>query len=77
MAAKKKRGRIGRPRIVPGEGTTQVAFRLSDGMIAKLDAYAAWMSDNTPGLSITRADAVRVLLTQALGAAKKRGEIDE
>lgn len=61
------------------EPTTQVAFRLPDSLIARLDRHVERMSKEHPGLDFTRADAVRSLLTRALdhiegsNAPTKRG----
>ena len=61
------------------EPTTQVAFRLPDSLIARLDRHVERMSQENPGLDFTRADAVRSLLTRALdqiegaSAPTKRG----
>lgn len=52
--------------------TRQVAFRLPTELVDALDRYAAKMSETQPGLTFTRADAVRVLLTRALS-----GEISQ
>jgi hypothetical protein len=49
--------------------TEQVAFRLPKSLIAKLDDYAAQLAKEQPGMSFTRTDVVRVLLTRALDAA--------
>jgi predicted DNA-binding protein len=48
------------------ESTTQVAFRLPDSLIARLDRHAERLSKEHPGLEFTRVDAVRTLLTVAL-----------
>jgi hypothetical protein len=61
------------------EPTTQVAFRLPDSLIARLDRHVERMSQENPGLDFTRVDAVRSLLTRALdqiegpSAPTKRG----
>jgi len=61
------------------EPTTQVAFRLPDNLIARLDRHVERMGKEHPGLDFTRADAVRSLLTRALdqiegaSAPTKRG----
>lgn len=46
--------------------TTQVAFRLPDALVARLDRHAERLSKQHPGLEFTRVDAVRTLLTRAL-----------
>jgi hypothetical protein len=51
---------------MPKEATTQVAFRLPDSLIARLDRHTARMTKENPGLEFSRADAVRSLLTRAL-----------
>lgn len=48
------------------EPTQQVAFRLPVSLLGRVDAYAVDLGRRTPGLTPTRADAVRALLTQAL-----------
>lgn len=48
------------------EPTQQVAFRLPDSLIARLDQHVERMSKEHPGLDFSRADAVRSLLTRAL-----------
>ena len=61
------------------EPTTQVAFRLPDSLIARLDRHVERMGKEHPGLDFSRADAVRSLLTRALdqiegpSAPTKRG----
>jgi hypothetical protein len=59
------------------EPTTQVAFRLPDGLIARLDRHVERMGKEHPGLDFSRADAVRSLLTRALDqveGAKRAGK---
>jgi hypothetical protein len=48
------------------EPTTQVAFRLPDSLITRLDRHVERMTKEHPGLDFSRADAVRSLLTRAL-----------
>jgi Arc/MetJ-type ribon-helix-helix transcriptional regulator len=61
------------------EPTTQVTFRLPDSLIAQLDRHLERMSKEHVGLDLSRADAVRSLLTLALdqiegpSAPAKRG----
>jgi predicted DNA-binding protein len=60
--------------------TRQTAFRLPEDLLERLDAYAAKLTRELPGLQVNRADAVRRLLEMALereglgakGAAKGR-----
>jgi len=64
------------PGAMSKEGTTQVAFRFPDALIERLDRHAARMSKQHPGMTYTRADAVRTLLFAALDEAEadaKRG----
>jgi len=59
------------------EPTQQVAFRLPDSLVARLDRHVERMTKEHPGLDFSRADAVRSLLTRALdeieGTDKHRG----
>lgn len=57
--------------------TKQVAFRLDEDLLDRVDAYADRMTRETPGVQFSRVDAVRFLLTHALdeldkGSARKR-----
>ncbi|MEY4550654.1 MAG: hypothetical protein RL685_6849 [Pseudomonadota bacterium] len=51
--------------------TQQTAFRLPTELLARLDAYAARLRFEQPGVNVTRADAVRLLLTRALDEIEK------
>lgn len=55
-----------RGRKAMAERTIQVAFRLPSELIETLDAYVSDLRKRTPGLSVTRADAVRILLARGL-----------
>jgi hypothetical protein len=48
--------------------STLLAFRLPDDLIARVDAYVARLSSEAQWTRVTRADAVRALLAQALDA---------
>jgi len=48
------------------EKVQQVAFRLPVEMVRALDAYVEAAKQKTPGLSVTRSDAVRILLSKVL-----------
>ena len=48
--------------------TEQVAFRLPKDLIARIDDYAARLAKEQAGMTVTRTDVVRVLLTRALDA---------
>ena len=52
------------------EATQQVAFRLPLSLLARLDQHAERMRGEQKGLSVTRADVVRLLLTRALDDLK-------
>ena len=54
--------------------TTQVAFRLDDALVTAMDLEAKRLSDERPGLPITRADVVRVALTHYLASRGVRVE---
>lgn len=51
--------------------TKQVAFRLDEELLERVDAYAERMTQATPGIQFTRVDAVRYLLTHALDERDK------
>ena len=48
------------------------AFRLPDELIADVDRYAKRLEAERPGITVTRTDAVRVLLAEALSRVKGR-----
>ncbi len=50
--------------------TTLVAFRLENELLKRIDAYAKRLEDQTPGLKLARADAVRILLVRGLSEVK-------
>jgi hypothetical protein len=45
------------------------AFRLPDGLIVEVDRYAKRLENERSGMALTRAEAVRVLLVDALSRA--------
>jgi hypothetical protein len=49
-----------------GASAPVVAFRLEPELLARLDAHATRMTEATPGVTYTRADALRTLLIRAL-----------
>ena len=68
MKPTKPHTKAGRP---PGPPTTQLAVRLTDALLARVDAYTERLCQERPGITVTRADAVRNLLTEALDAKNK------
>lgn len=54
------------------DATVQVGFRLPKSIVNRLEEHAARMSREYPGLTFTRVDAVRVLLTAALADAETK-----
>src|SRR5215813_4083283 len=46
--------------------TTMVAFRLENELLKRIDAFAKHLEGKTPGIKLTRADAVRVILVRGL-----------
>jgi hypothetical protein len=60
---------MSRPRIA--EETAVIWVRLPTDLIRRLDAYAEELRAITPGVSITRTDAARAILTNALVTPKK------
>ena len=59
--------------LVPKESTTQVAFRLADRLLARVDRHAKRMSKEQRGVVFTRVDAVRDLLVRALDVVESEG----
>ncbi|MCC6526088.1 MAG: hypothetical protein IT373_25800 [Polyangiaceae bacterium] len=51
--------------------TQQTAFRLPTALLERLDGYAERLRAEQPGITITRADVVRLLLTRALDEVDK------
>jgi predicted transcriptional regulator len=49
-----------------------VPFRVPDELVKRLDKYAARLRREQPGLRATRADALRMLLTEALDQKEAR-----
>jgi hypothetical protein len=48
------------------EQTEQLAFRLPKSLVDRLKTHVERMNNMLPGMSFTRVDAVRTLLTKAL-----------
>jgi hypothetical protein len=46
----------------------QVAFRFDADLLARIERYRAKLAGEVPGMEVTQANAVRVLLEKALGA---------
>lgn len=53
-------------------GTKQTAFRLPADLIRRLDRLAERFARERPGLAVTRADVVRILLTRAVEEEEER-----
>ena len=64
----------GRPR--KKETMDTLAVRLPDDLVEQIDRYVANLQEQLPGLSVTRADAIRQLLAVGLRAENKRLEAD-
>lgn len=50
----------------PPEPTVSVGLRLPLSIVQRVDHYAAQLARKTPGLKVTRADAMRILLAKHL-----------
>lgn len=57
-------------RLMEPSTTQQTAFRLPTSLLERLDQYAVRLRGEQPGITITRADVVRLLLTRALDEAE-------
>jgi hypothetical protein len=51
---------------------TMTGIRLEDEMLGRIDAFAARVRKETPGLDVNRAMAIRMLLALGLEAAEKK-----
>ena len=70
MATKKKR--MGRPPKPEGR-MVELTIRLSRADLDRVEKHAKALSKRAGGVSVTRSEAIRVLLTGALDRAKRRG----
>jgi hypothetical protein len=52
---------------------SQLVVRLPGALVGRVDAFAARMRSELPGLRFARAEAVRVLLTRALDQLRVSG----
>lgn len=52
--------------------TQQTAFRLPTDLLRRLDNHVKRLQDDSPGMKVTRADAVRMLLTRGLDEAEQK-----
>lgn len=69
MSRKRGKGAPAKPK--PSEPPSlQVCVRLPLDLVARLDAFQERLQSEHPGLTIARADAVRVLLTRGLDEAE-------
>lgn len=48
----------------------QVSFRLPADLVDRIEAHARRLQANAPGMTVTRADVVRMLLTRAIVEAE-------
>lgn len=49
----------------------QTAFRLPSALVERLDAYAERLRQNVPGVRISRADVVRLVLGRGLDQVER------
>lgn len=59
---------------VPIEPTVQVAFRLPENIVARVDRHAKRLGKERRGVTFTRTDAIRDLLARALDIVEGKGE---
>jgi hypothetical protein len=62
---------MGRPRKSPPGSATTLSFKVESDLIAAIDAEAVRM---LPGGKVSRTQAIKVLLREALAARTKRGK---
>jgi hypothetical protein len=67
---------VGRPRVRPPGENTVLSFKVTDEFIALLDKAAEHLTrERPPGSSkVSRTEAVKILLSEALAARSKRGQ---
>src|SRR5262249_17771330 len=53
--------------------TTLVAFRLDNDLLKRIDAFAKRLEEQTPGIKLARADAVRAILFKGLDELENEG----
>tara|TARA_R110002072_G_scaffold166502_2_gene319745 strand:- start:1145 stop:1318 length:174 start_codon:yes stop_codon:yes gene_type:complete len=51
---------------------TQIAIRVEASLLDRVEAHLKRMREQLPGLKLSRADAIRSLLTQALDASERQ-----
>ena len=51
------------------EANVMYTFRLAPSLVARLDTHAARLSTATPGVTLSRTDALKIIVTSALDAA--------
>lgn len=52
--------------------TRQLAIRLPGDLVHRIEAHAERLRADLPGLAVTRTDAIRILLADALSYAEKQ-----
>ena len=55
--------------------TVAVSVRMDEALAARVDAFAAQLMTERPGLKVSRTEAIAVLLTEALDAKKVRPSV--
>ena len=58
--------------VVPSEPTTQIAVRLTDRLLARIDRHAKRLGKEQRGVQYNRTDAVKDLLVRALDAVENK-----
>jgi hypothetical protein len=51
--------------------TRQIGFRVSESMVERIDQYALDMQERSPGLTVTRTDAIKMLIASGLTEHEK------
>lgn len=57
---------------MPAESSTAYTIRFPDSMLRRLDAHVLRISREAPGRTVTRSDAIRELLADALERAERK-----
>ena len=56
----------------PNEPTTQLAIRFPTALVERVEAHVTRMRRASPGVNVTRADAIRALVIDALDLADEQ-----
>ncbi len=62
------------PKRTDAMNDKQVSLRLPADLVDRIDAHAARLTEQSPGMAFSRADVVRMLLTRGMAEAEAGGK---